>query len=83
MKTTRYFTEQVQRKRPYLTAEMCATVIAAPLRRIVQDDGRIRHWGSATLPDEAKSRILRVITLEDGETLHNAFLDRDFRKDAP
>ena len=58
-------------------------MIAAPLRRIVQDDGRIRHWGSATLPGETKSRILRVITLEDGETLHNAFLDRDFRKDAP
>jgi len=34
------------------------------------------------LPDDAKSRILRVVTLEDGETLHNAFVDRGFAEDA-
>jgi hypothetical protein len=83
VKTTRYFTEQVLRKRPYLTEAMCAAVVAAPLLRIVQDDGRIRHWGSMILPGEAETRILRVVTLEDGETLHNAFVDRNFRKDAP
>jgi hypothetical protein len=49
----------------------------------VQDDGRIRHWGRVTLQDEAKPRILRVVTLEDGVTIHNAFLDRDFREDTP
>jgi hypothetical protein len=26
-------------------------------------------------------RILRVVTLEDGETVHNAFVDRGFRED--
>jgi len=51
--------------------------------RVVQDDGRIRHWGRVTLPNESESRIRRVITLEDGETLHNAFLDRNFREGAP
>ena len=29
------------------------------------------------------SRFLRVVTLEDGETIHNAFFDRRFRKDDP
>jgi len=24
-----------------------------------------------------------VVTLEDGETIHNAFLDRGYREDAP
>jgi len=30
-----------------------------------------------------KSPILRVITLEDGDTVHNAFFDRGFLKDGP
>ncbi len=83
MLATRYFTEQILRKRAYLNEKMCRDVVAAPLLRIVQDDGRIRHWGTVTLPGETESRILRVITLPDGETLHNAFLDRNFRKGAP
>jgi hypothetical protein len=83
MPTTRYFDEQVLRKRPYLTVELCRTVIADPIRRDVQLDGRIRHWGAVTLPEDPATRILRVVTLDDGETIHNAFLDRGFRKDAP
>jgi hypothetical protein len=51
--TTRYFGDQVLRKRPYLTVYMCAAVIAAPLAKLVQEDGRVRHWGSVTLPNEA------------------------------
>jgi hypothetical protein len=27
-------------------------------------------------------RVLRVVTLEDGETVHNAFFDRNFDKEA-
>lgn len=81
MATTRYFDEQVLRKRTYLTVEMCREVLRAPLRRRVQDDGRIRHWGRVSLPGETDERILRVVTLEDGETLHNAFLDRGYRED--
>ena len=82
METTRYFAEQVARKRPYLTFEMCAAVIADPVRRDDQADGRIRHWGHVTLPNETKPRILRVVTLEDGTTIHNAFLDRNFRPES-
>jgi hypothetical protein len=39
------------------------------------------HWGRVLLPDESNERILRVVTLEDGKTLHNAFLDRSYRED--
>lgn len=77
MKTTRYFEEQVLRKRPYLRREWCAHIIAHPVRREQQPDGRIRHWGYV---DEMGARALRVITLADGETVHNAFPDRDFEE---
>ncbi len=78
--TTRYFEEQVLRKRPYLTREICESVIAHPLQREAQPDGRIRHWGEVVLPDESEPRILRVVTLEDGTTIHNAFIDRGFAR---
>lgn len=80
MKTTRYFEEQVLRKRPYLQREWCSEVLAAPIRREVQPDGRIRFWGPVQQPGEARSRFLRVVTLADGETVHNAFFDRNFRE---
>ena len=78
IKATRYFTEQVLRKRPYIDVTWCAAVIVAPLKRETQSDGRIRYWGSVTRLGDAP-RILRVVTLEDGETVHNAFFDRGFR----
>ena len=83
MKTTRYFEEQVLRKRPYIRREWCAEVIAAPRRREAQPDGRIRFWGAIVDPRDGVSRVLRVVTLDDGRTIHNAFFDRGFRKDEP
>lgn len=83
MKRTRYFEEQVLRKRPYIESVWCAAVLAAPLRREAQDDGRIRFWGNVRVPGEEKLRVLRVVTLDDGETIHNAFFDRSYREDAP
>ena len=44
MKTTRYFDEQVLRKRPYIDPVWCVEVITAPLRRETQPDGRVRFW---------------------------------------
>lgn len=81
MKTTRYFEEQVLRKRPYIDMAWCEAAVRSPLRMIVQDDGRIRHWTAVRLRGEDSDRILRVVTLEDGETIHNAFLDRNYRDD--
>jgi hypothetical protein len=80
MKSTRYFDEQVLRKRPYIDPAWCLAVIAAPLRRDVQEDGRIRRWGAVGDTRDGKERILRVVTLADGETIHNAFFDRNFRR---
>jgi hypothetical protein len=83
VKTTRYFEEQVLRKRPYLRRDWCLDVIAAPLRREVQEDGRIRFWGRVTVTGEDRVRFLRVVTLADGETVHNAFFDRNVREEKP
>jgi hypothetical protein len=52
-----------------------AAVLAAPFRSERQADGRMRHWGWVS----RLSRWLRVATLEDGQTVHNAFLDRRFK----
>jgi hypothetical protein len=79
-KTTAYFREQVLRKRPYLTVEWCLEVIANPERREVQTDGRVRFWGYI---DELNGKALRVVTLEDEETLHNAFPDSGFPRRQP
>jgi hypothetical protein len=76
MKTTSYFRAQVLRKRPYLKAEWCERIISDPLAREVQPDGRVRYWGAVP---ELEGRIVRVVTLEDGVTIHNAFPDRNYR----
>ena len=81
VKTTRYFEEQVLRKRPYIRREWCGDVLADPIRREAQGDGRIRFWGRIAVAGEARLRFLRVVTLEDGETVHNAFFDRNFREE--
>lgn len=76
MKTTRYFEEQVLRKRPYIRREWCEATIRNPICKEKQPDGRVRYW--AFIPELGK--YLRVVTLEDGETIHNAFPDRNFKK---
>ena len=47
----------------------------SPEREVIQQDGRIRRWGKI---DEFGGKYLRVILLADGETVHNAFFDRDY-----
>ena len=75
MQTTDYFRNDVMVKRPYIQPEWLALALANPVRRDVQaDDGRIRHW----VWIEELARYLRVVTLEDGVTVHNAFPDRRF-----
>jgi hypothetical protein len=74
--TTEYFRNEVLRKRPYLTIELCRRVIKSPYKKKVQTDGRIRHWGAV---QEFGDKYLRVVTLENGTTIHNAFLDRGFK----
>jgi hypothetical protein len=57
--------------------EWIERVIASPVAQVVQRDGRIRRWGFVP---EMNNRVLRVILLPDGETVHNAFFDRSFRE---
>jgi hypothetical protein len=77
LKTTGYF--EHMRKRPdrsIIRDEWITRVIQFPEKTEVQSDGRIRRW--AWVPEESK--FLRVILLEDGETVHNAFFDRSFKE---
>ena len=77
VKCTRYFEEQVLRKRSYLKLVWIRRALSHPEKKIVQDDGRIRYWIFVKELD----KYLRVVTLEDGKTVHNAFPDRNFRKE--
>jgi hypothetical protein len=76
LKTTLYFEEQVLRKRHYLRREWCQAAIERPLQRDIQSDGRVRYW----ILVRKVGKYLRVVTLEDGETIHNAFFDRGFQE---
>ena len=49
-------------------------LIDNPVETKIQSDGRIKKW--AFIPEVGK--YLRVILLEDGETVHNVFFDRDY-----
>jgi hypothetical protein len=75
-KFTDYFVNEVLRKRPYLKKEWCIQVLENPMRSESQEKNRFRFW--AAIP-EFDNRILRVITLEDKVTIHNAFPDRRFK----
>ena len=72
---TLYFERAVLRKRPYLRREWCIEVVLHPERQDAQPDGRLRFW--ARVP-ELGGRYLRVVTLIDGRTIHNAFPDRGY-----
>jgi len=76
MKFTRYFLAMRNRPdRQVIELDWIRHVIDHPVRKRMQEDGRIRLW--ASIP-EAGNRYLRVVLLEDGETVHNAFFDRRF-----
>lgn len=72
---TDYFKNDVLVKRPYIQLTWCAEAVLKPVKREIQADGRIRHW--IFIPELEK--YLRVVTLEDGMTIHNAFPDRRFK----
>ncbi len=77
MKTTLYFlTTRNRPDRAIIKDEWILGVIRNPLKTVIQVDGRFKLWD--VIP-EAEHRMLRVILLEDGETVHNAFFDRSFK----
>jgi len=74
---TEYFETKVLARRPYLSKEMCVRVVENPIRKEAQDDGeRVRFWAAAP---ELDGRFIRVITIADETTIHNAFPDRRFK----
>ena len=73
---TKYFEREVLRKRPYLRREWCIAVVANPIRVERRENNRYRFWG---VVPELGGRYLRVITLDDQVTIHNAFPDRGFQ----
>jgi hypothetical protein len=77
MKSTAYFKDFASQKHPEVQLEWIERVLANPMRYEVQPNGRISYWGNIA---ESNGRALRVITLNDGETVHNAFFDRNFYK---
>lgn len=77
MKTTQYFEFTRKRQdRARINVAWIISVIEKPEKVEIQSDGRIRKW--AKIPETGK--YLRVILLEDGETVHNAFFDRSYKE---
>jgi hypothetical protein len=76
LKTTEYFRYvRTRTDRARILDEWIITAIEHPIREQLQTDGQIRRW--AYIDSEAK--YLRVILLDDGETVHNAFFDRNYK----
>lgn len=73
--TTDYFKNmRLRPDRKIILDDWIEHVILRPEVQETQGDGRIRKWGRI---GAFENRWLRVILLEDGETVHNAFFDRD------
>ena len=79
MKFTQYFIYTRQRDdRKEIKIEWIQEAVNNPIKEIKQSDGRIRRWAKIA---EANGKYLRVILLEDGVTIHNAFFDRSFKEE--
>ena len=75
MKFTQYFLHTRERPdRQGIKVEWIEQVFYNPEYQEMQLDGRIRHWGKI----QEANKYLRVVILEDKETIHNAFFDRSF-----
>ncbi len=51
-------------------------VLESPVKMERQENNRYRFWAPIK---ELDNRFLRVVTLDDKLTIHNAFLDRRFK----
>ncbi len=76
IKTTPYFENSVRKRRSFIKDEWIKFVIEKPETVELQPDGRIRRWAYI----EELGKYLRVITLDDGVSVLNAFPDRDYKK---
>lgn len=73
---TEYFRHTRQRSdRSRIRDEWIEQVIFHPETEEIQSDGRVRRWARIS---DFENRALRVILLDDGPTVANAFFDRDY-----
>jgi hypothetical protein len=59
-----------------ITEEMCRQAISNPIEIQEQSNGYFRFWSYV----ESVERYLRVVTLEDRETIETAHWDRNYKK---
>jgi len=77
MKCTQYFLYTRKRlDRAVIKDEWIQRAINKPIQTEIQSDARIRKW----VKIQEVNKYLRVILLPDGETVHNAFFDRDYKE---
>jgi len=77
MKFTQYFLYTRKRlDRAVIKDEWIERAINKPIQTEIQSDARIRKW----VKIQEVNKYLRVILLPDGETVHNAFFDRDYKE---
>ncbi len=76
MKYTQYFLVTREREdRKDIELEWIEYVFNNPVSEVVQTDGRLKRWAYI----DKMQKYLRIIILEDKETIHNAFFDRNFK----
>jgi hypothetical protein len=74
---TGYFVEAMTRPdRRTIDLDDVKRGLEQPTYQSVQPDGRRRHWVWVN----SQQRWLRIIVEPDGETVHNAFFDRNFKR---
>ena len=79
MNFTEYFKfTQSRSDRKHIKMEWIEKTFYSPILEHIQTDGRIRRWAYI----EEVNKYLRIIVLEDEETIHNAFFDRNFKIDS-
>jgi hypothetical protein len=75
MKFTNYFIHtRLRADRSIIKLEWIEYVFDNPDFEEIQVDGRIRRWAFI----KEIEKYLRIVILEDKETIHNAFFDRSF-----
>lgn len=75
MKYSNHFINDVLPKRPYLTESLLSDILDQKLRIELQENGRMKIWGYSS----EYEKYVRVVLMEDGETIHTAFFDRNFK----
>lgn len=76
MKFTQYFLFTRERPdRQEIRLEWIEYVFTHPEKEEIQSDGRIRRWAKIA----ENQKYLRIVLLDDGVTVHNAFFDRSFK----